>query len=92
MSSNHQAVRDQDIKTQRITVETIGEVYIRGSFMTCNPPNTIRAMKSSRWTGHVARMVDTRVAYRVFGGETRRRERESLARPRRRWNNIKIDL
>jgi hypothetical protein len=38
-------------------------------------------------------MGDTRVAYRVFGGETRRRERErSLARPSRRCNNIKIDL
>ena len=35
-------------------------------------PNIVRVIKSRRmrWTGHVTRMGDRRVAYRVFGGET----------------------
>jgi hypothetical protein len=44
-----------------------------------------------RWAGHVARMGETRNAYRILVGEPERRR--PLGRPRRRWvDNIKIDL
>jgi hypothetical protein len=56
-------------------------------------PNIIRKIKSRkmRWTGHVARMGETRNAYRILvrkpGGN------RPLGRPRRRWvDNVKIDL
>jgi transcription termination factor 2 len=56
-------------------------------------PNIIRMIKSRRmrWAGHVARMGETRNAYRILGGKARRKE--PLGRPRRRWvDNIKMDL
>jgi hypothetical protein len=44
-----------------------------------------------RWAGHMARMGERRVAYRVL--VERSEGRRPLGRPRRRWeNNIKIDL
>ncbi|KAJ4444288.1 hypothetical protein ANN_06080 [Periplaneta americana] len=53
----------------------------------------IRNIKSRRlrWAGHVARMVESRNAYRVL---VRRPEgKRPLGRPRRRWeDNIKMDL
>jgi hypothetical protein len=55
--------------------------------------NIIWVIKSKklRWTGHVARMGETRGAYRALVGKPE--ERRSLRRPRRRWeDNIKIDL
>ncbi|KAJ4446909.1 hypothetical protein ANN_13610 [Periplaneta americana] len=56
-------------------------------------PDIIRNIKSRRlrWTGHVARMGESRNAYRVLVG---RPERERpLGRPRRRWeDNIVMDL
>jgi hypothetical protein len=56
-------------------------------------PNIIGVIKSRRmrWTGHVARMGETRGAYRIL---VRRPEgRRPLGRPRRRWeDNIKMDL
>ena len=43
-----------------------------------------------RWVGHVARMGERRVAYRVL---VRKLEgKRPLGRPRRRWENIKMDL
>ena len=56
-------------------------------------PNIIRNLKSRRlrWAGHVARMDQTRNAYRVLVGKSE--GKRSLGRPRRRWeNNIKFDL
>jgi hypothetical protein len=56
-------------------------------------PNIIRVIKSRRlkWAGHVARMGDTRGAYRVLVGKPE--GRKPLGRPMRRWeDNIKIDL
>jgi hypothetical protein len=56
-------------------------------------PNIIRLIKSRRmrWTGHVARMEETRYAYRILVGEPE--GKRPLGRPRRRWvDNIKIDL
>ena len=43
------------------------------------------------WAGHVARMGEERVLYRVLVGKPKRRR--PLGRPRRRWDyNIKMDL
>ncbi|KAJ4444572.1 hypothetical protein ANN_06367 [Periplaneta americana] len=56
-------------------------------------PDIIRNIKSKslRWTGHVARMGESRNAYRVLVG--RPEGKRPLGRPRRRWeNNIKMDL
>jgi hypothetical protein len=44
-----------------------------------------------RWAGHVARMGETRNAYRILVGRTE--GKRPLGRPRRRWvDNIKMDL
>jgi len=56
-------------------------------------PNIIRVIKSRklRWVGHIARMRDRRVAYRVLVGK--REGRRPLGRPRRRWEaDTKMDL
>ena len=53
----------------------------------------ISNLKSRRlgWAWHVARMEQSRNAYRVLLGKPERKR--SLGRPRRRWeDNIKIDL
>jgi hypothetical protein len=55
--------------------------------------NIIRMIESRRmrWTGHVARMGETRNAYRILVGKPE--GNRPLGRPRRRWvDNIKIDL
>jgi hypothetical protein len=44
-----------------------------------------------RWAGHVARMGERRVTYRVLVGKPE--GRRALGRPRHRWeDNIKTDL
>jgi hypothetical protein len=44
-----------------------------------------------RWAGHVARMGETRNAYRILVGKLE--GKRLLGRPRRRWvDNIKMDL
>ncbi|KAJ4428062.1 hypothetical protein ANN_24076 [Periplaneta americana] len=56
-------------------------------------PDIIRNIKSRRlrWAGHVARMGESRIAYRVLVG--RPEGKRPLGRPRRRWeDNIKMDL
>ncbi|KAJ4442231.1 hypothetical protein ANN_12097 [Periplaneta americana] len=56
-------------------------------------PDIIRNTKSRclRWAGHVARMGESRNAYKVLVG--RPEDKRPLGRPRRRWaDNIKIDL
>ncbi|KAJ4434049.1 hypothetical protein ANN_16368 [Periplaneta americana] len=56
-------------------------------------PDIIRNMKSRRlrWAGHVARIGESRNAYRVLVG--RSEGKRPLGRPRRRWEeNIKMDL
>ncbi|KAJ4438735.1 hypothetical protein ANN_14686 [Periplaneta americana] len=56
-------------------------------------PDIIRNIKSRRlrWAGHVARMGESRNAYRVLVG--RPEVKRPLGRPRRRWeDNIKMDL
>jgi hypothetical protein len=48
-------------------------------------PNIVRVIKSKRmgWAGHVARMGEGRVVYRVLVG--RPEGKRPLGRPRRRW-------
>ena len=44
-----------------------------------------------RWTGHVAYMEQSRIAYRALVGKPE--GKRPLGRPRRRWeDNIKMDL
>ena len=55
-------------------------------------PCIIRSLKSRRlrWAGHVARMQQSRNAYRVLVGKPE--GKRPLGRPKRRWeDNIKID-
>ena len=56
-------------------------------------PNIVWVIKSRRmrWAGHVARMGEERVVYRVLVGKPE--GRRPLGRPRRRWlDNIRMDL
>jgi hypothetical protein len=49
--------------------------------------NRIIRSRRMRWAGHVARMGDRRIAYRLLEGK------RPLRRPRRRWlHNIRVDL
>jgi hypothetical protein len=62
------------------------------TFYLYSSPNIIRVIKSRRlrWTGHTARMGESKDAYRVL---VRKPEGRPLQRPkRRRENNIKTDL
>jgi hypothetical protein len=48
-------------------------------------------LRIMRWVGHVARMVEERVVFRVLVGKPE--GKRPLRSPRRRWeDNIKIDL
>ena len=56
-------------------------------------PNIIWVIKSKRiiWAGHIARMGERRVIYRVLVGKPE--GMRPLGRPRRKWeDNIKMDL
>ena len=55
-------------------------------------PNIIRNLKSRRlrWAEHVARTVQSRNAYRVLVGKPE--GKRPLGRPRRRWEDIKMNL
>ena len=54
--------------------------------------NVIQVSKSKRmkWSGHVARMGDGRGVHRVLIGKPE--GKRPLGRPRRRWEDIKIDF
>jgi hypothetical protein len=70
---------------RRLHNEELNDLY--------SSPNIIWLIKSRRmrWAGHVARMGEGRVAYRVLVG--RPEGRRPLGRPRCRWeDNIKMDL
>jgi len=56
-------------------------------------PNIVRVIKSRgiRWAGHLERLGEERVVYRVLVG--RPDGKSPLGRPRRRWvDNIRMDL
>jgi hypothetical protein len=70
---------------RRLHNEELNDLY--------SSPNIIRVIRSRsmRWAGHVARIGETRGAYRVLVG--RPEVKRPLVRPRRRWeDNIKIDF
>jgi len=70
---------------RRLHNEELNELYYS--------PNIVRVIKSRRmrWAGHVARMVEERVVYRILVGK--QEGRRPLERPRRRWvDNIRMDL
>ena len=69
-----------------------GESYIMLSYMHYSP-NIIRSLKSRRlrWAEHVARMEQSKTAYRILGGKPE--GKRPLGRPRNRWEyNIKMEL
>ena len=55
-------------------------------------PNIVRVVKSRRmrWAGHVARMGEGRGVHGVLVGKSE--GKRPLGRPRRRWEDIKMDL
>jgi hypothetical protein len=55
-------------------------------------PNIVRVVKwrRMRWAGHVARMGEERVVHKVLVGKPE--GKRPLGRPRRRWEDIKMDL
>jgi hypothetical protein len=56
-------------------------------------PNIMRVIKSRRlrWAGHVARLGEGRVVYRVLVGKPE--GKRPLGRPRHRWeDNVRMDL
>jgi len=78
--------RDEETgERRRLHNEELNDLY--------SSPNIVRVIKSRRmrWAGHVARMGEERVVYRVLVGKPERRR--PLGRPRRRWvDNIRMDL
>ena len=55
--------------------------------------NILRVIKSRRlrWAGYVARMEESRSAFKILTGKPK--GKRPLGRPRRRWeDNIRIDL
>jgi hypothetical protein len=76
--------------------EVTGEwrrLHNRELYALYSSPNIIWVIKSRRlrWAGHVARMGESRGAYRALVGKPE--GRRPLGRPRRRWeDNIKMDL
>jgi len=70
---------------RRLHNEELNDLY--------SSPNIVWVIKSRRmrWAGHVARMGEERVVYRVLVGKTE--GKRPLGRPRRRWvDNIRMDL
>jgi len=70
---------------RRLHNEVLNDLY--------SSPNIVRVIKSRRmrWAGHLARMGEERVVFRVLVGKPE--GRRPLRRPRRRWvYNIRMDL
>ncbi|KAJ4429015.1 hypothetical protein ANN_26011 [Periplaneta americana] len=66
------------------------EIRLRTDWCECEC-DCFRSVQPLRWAGHVARMDESRNAYRVLVG--RPEGKRPLGRPRRRWeDNIKMDL
>ena len=49
------------------------------------PPNIVRVIKILRWAGHVARMGEGRIAFKILTGIPA--GNRPLGRPRRRWED-----
>ncbi|KAJ4439738.1 hypothetical protein ANN_07866 [Periplaneta americana] len=93
-------VMHKEKPTQRCTILSRKLCYVRMEKVTqsrtaalYSSPYIIRNIKSGRlrWAGHVARMGESRNAYRMLVG--RLEGKRPLGRPRRWWeDNIKMDL
>ena len=55
-------------------------------------PNIVRVIKSRRlrWAGHIARMEESRSAFKILTGKPT--GKRPSGRPRRRWEEIRMDL
>ena len=54
-------------------------------------PNVAREIKSRKWAGHIARLEESRGAFKIIAG--RPAEKRLLGRPRhKREDNIRIEL
>ena len=64
----------------------------RGMLGLYRSPNIVKVIKSrrSRWAGHVARMEESRSAFKILTGKPT--GKRPLGRPRRRQDNIRMDL
>jgi hypothetical protein len=71
--------RDEVTGEWRIHIEELNDLY--------SPPNFIAVIKSRRmiWNGHVARIGDKKIAYRIFVG--RAEGKRPFGRPSRGWEN-----
>jgi hypothetical protein len=77
--------REEDGSWRKLHNDEIHSLY--------SSPNIVRVIKSRkmRWAGHVARMGEERVFYRVLVG--RPEVKRPLGKPRRRWeDNFKMDV
>ncbi|KAJ4438916.1 hypothetical protein ANN_14870 [Periplaneta americana] len=82
----------RNVKSDEVTGEW-RKLHNAGQHALYSSPDIIRNIKSRRlkWIGHVARILESRNAYRVLVG--RPEGKRLLGRPRRRWeDNIKLDL
>jgi hypothetical protein len=73
----------------------VAEIFRLYCFVTFGCIETVIAVliksRRMRWAGHVARMGETRNAYRILVGKPQ--GKRPLGRRRRRWvDNIKMDL
>ena len=74
---------------KRDDVQGNGENYIMKSLVICTPYRVVKSRRM-RWAGHVARMGKGRGVHRVLVGKPE--GKRPLGRPRRRWEDIKMDL
>ena len=77
--------RDENGEWRRLHNEELHGLY--------RSPNIVRVIKSRklRWAGHVARIEESRSAFKMLTGKPT--GKRPLGRPRRRWeDNIRMDL
>ena len=74
--------RDENGEWRRLHNEELHSLY--------RSPNTVRVIKSTRlrWAGHVARLEESRCAFKILTSKPT--GKRSLVRPRRRWEDIII--